>query len=379
MYQVNFVSSKKDWEDFLGVPWRIYDGNPTWVPPLRIAVRDMLDVNRNPFFKHASMYPLIARDSSGSPAGRIVGVVDDNHNAFHREATAFFGFFECIEDQNLANLLLDGVASWAREKAMGVLRGPLNLSTNHEVGLLVEGFQDPPAVMMTYNPSYYSGLFEAWGLAKAKDLFAYTVKRESRFSERLLAQAERLKQRGRVTFRPIDMGRFDEEIGHVLDIYNDAWERNWGFVPMSPEEFRHMAKDLKAIVDPELLLIAEVAGEPAGFALALPDVNQAIHKVRDGRLFPTGLVKLLWNVKGPGRRKTIKRCRILTLGIKQKFREVGVGPLLYAEYLSRGPRRGYPEGEASWILEDNVQMNRALEEMCGKRTKVYRIYDRALA
>jgi hypothetical protein len=261
---------------------------------------------------------------------------------------------------------------------METLRGPVNLSTNHECGLLVEGFEAPPSVMMTYNPKYYAALFEGAGFAKTKDLFAYEVQGNSRFSERLLAQSERLKANGNVTFRTVNMKRFDQEIALILDIYNDAWENNWGFVPMEPEEFQHMARDMKAIVDPNLLLIAEVRGEPAGFGLTLPDVNQAFRKIPDGKLLPTGIFKLLWHLKGPGRGQTINRCRILTLGIKKAFRNFSLGPLFYTEYLKRGPVAGYPVGEASWILEDNRAMNRALEMMCGKRTKVYRLYDRAI-
>ena len=239
---------------------------------------------------------------------------------------------------------------------------------------------DSPTVMMTYNPPYYGALLESWGLAKAKDLFAYDIDgRKVKFSDKMLAQAEKLKVGGRVTFRPVNMKDFDAEVERILEVYNDAWEKNWGFVPMEPDEFRHMAKDMKLIMDPELLLICEVQGKVAGFALTLPDVNQALKKVRDGNLFPTGIAKLLWNLKGPGKKKTINRCRILTLGIKKAYREFGIGPLLYTEYLKRGPALGYPVGEASWILEDNKPMNKALEHMCGQRTKVYRIYDRALA
>jgi hypothetical protein len=255
----------------------------------------------------------------------------------------------------------------------------MNPSSNHECGLLVEGFNDSPAVMMTYNPPYYGKLVETWGMGKAKDLFSYDIdSKTTKFSDRLLAQAEKLKQGGQVTFRTIKMNDYDNEIRRVLDIYNDAWEKNWGFVPMTEEEFRHMAKDMKAILDPELLLIAEVRGEPVAFALALPDVNQAIKKIPNGKLLPFGLLKLLWNLKGPGKKRTVTRCRVLTLGIKKKFQPMGVGPILYLEYLKRGPAAGYPVGEASWILEDNIPMNRALEAMCGQRTKVYRIYDRAL-
>jgi GNAT superfamily N-acetyltransferase len=325
------------------------------------------------------MHPLLAfRD--GKCVGRIVGVIDDNRNKFHEEKAAFFGFFECINDQEVADQLLNAAVKWAKSKGMTTLRGPMSPSTNHECGLLVEGHDDPPTVMMPYNPSYYAELLEKWGLVKAKDLYAFSIdSTKGNISERILAHAEKLKRGNVVTFRAVDISKFDSELEKILDIYNDAWEKNWGFVPMEPEEFRHMAKDMKAILDPELLLIAEVRGEPAAFALTLPDVNQAIKKIKDGKLFPTGLLKLLWNTKGPGRKKTINRCRVLTLGIKKAYRDYGIGPLLYAEYYKRGPALGYPVGEASWILEDNKPMNKALQFMRAERTKVYRIYDRPIA
>jgi ribosomal protein S18 acetylase RimI-like enzyme len=378
MLQLKPVETKADWSAFVDFAWTIYAKDEYWVPPLRMAVKDTLDVKKNPFFKHAYMHPVLAYQD-GKIVGRIVGVIDDNHNRFHKEQTAFFGFFEAIDDQKVANALLDEVAKWATAKGMKVLRGPMNPSTNHECGLLVDGFNDSPTVMMTYNPPYYAKLLENWGLAKSKDLLAYDVDgRKVKFNAKLVAQSEKLKEKGLVTFRTVDMKNFEREVDMILDIYNDAWEQNWGFVPMDNEEFRHMAKDMKMIVDPELLLIAEVGGKPAGFALTLPDVNQVFKKVKSGKLLPFGIFKLLWNLKGPGRKKTINRCRILTLGIKRDYREHAIGPLLYTEYLKRGPANGYPVGEASWILEDNRPMNRALQLMCGDRTKVYRIYDKAL-
>lgn len=374
---VREVRSPQDWERFIELPWKIYANDSHWVPPLRIAVRDMLDVQKNPFFKHAFMNAFLALRGE-EVVGRIVGVVDENHNRFHQESAAFWGFFESIEDHGVARALFSSLEKWAIGRGASVLRGPVNLSTNHEAGLLVEGFESDPAIMMMYNPPYYSELIEKQGFIKAKDLLAYNVEQGSRFSERLLAQSERLKANGSVSFRTIQLRKFQQEVDTILEIYNDAWEDNWGFVPMNPEEFRHMAKDMKAIIDPELLLIAEVRGQPAGFGLALPDVNQAFKKIPDGKLLPTGLFKLLWNTKGPGKRATINRCRILTLGIKKAYRNFSLGPLFYTEYLRRGPAAGYPTGEASWILEDNRAMNRALEMMCGKRTKVYRIYDRLI-
>lgn len=372
------VETRADWEAFIELPWSIYQGDPNWVPPLRIAVRDLLDVKKNPFFKHAYMHPVIAC-RKGKVVGRVVGIIDDRHNQFHREETAFFGFFECINDPSVANALMSEIARWAASRGMRILRGPMNPSTNHECGLLVEGFQDPPAVMMTYNPQYYSTLLEDWGLSKSKDLLAYEIDRNTRFAERLLGHSEKLKERGSVTFRPVDLKNFDREIDTILEIYNDAWEKNWGFVPMDEEEFRHMAKDMKLILDPRLLLIAEVRGEPAGFALTLPDINQVLKRIPNGKLLPSGLFKILWFLKGPGRKKVLTRCRILTLGIKRAYREHGIGPLFYTEYLKRGVELGYTRGEASWILEDNRPMNRAIEMMGGERTKVYRIYERALS
>ncbi len=378
MYQLKSIEKSSEWSDFINLPWDIYAGDPHWVPPLRVAVRDILNTEKNPFFKHAEIFPLLAY-KDGCCVGRIAGIIDQNHNKFHNEKTAFFGFFECINDQALTNQLLDKVANWAKSKGMTVLRGPMNPSTNHECGLLIEGFADSPTFMNTYNPPYYAILLETWGLTKAKDLFAYELdSRQAQFSEKLLARAEQLRQTGQVTFRTINMNDFNGEVERILEVYNDAWESNWGFVPMEPEEFRHMAKEMRGILDPELLLIAEVKGKIAGFALTIPDLNQVFKKVRSGKLFPIGLIKLLWHLRGPGKRKTINRCRILTLGIKKEYQPVGIGPLLYTEYLRRGPQLGYPIGEASWVLEDNIPMNKALQAMGAHRSKTYRIYDRPL-
>ncbi len=378
MIELKAVASKKDRAQFIDLAWEIYKGDPNWVPPLKIAVRDLLDVRKNPFFKHATMQAWLAF-KDGKPVGRVIAVVDDYHNKYHEEKTGFFGFFECTQDYEVAQQLLDTARDWLKSKGMTTIRGPANPSTNHEAGLLVEGFQDPPAVMMTYNPEYYGEFFERWGLSKAKDMFAYEmVSATTKFSDRIYAHSERVKKRSGIVFRTVRMKEFEKEVDRILEIYNDAWEKNWGFVPMDAEEFRHMAKDMKAIVDPEMLLIAEVNGVPAAFGLALPDVNQAFQKIPDGKLLPTGLFKLLWNTKGPGKKKTINRCRIITLGVKQAYREAGIGPLLYVEYLQRGLKQGYSRGEASWILEDNLPMNKALQHMSAKRTKVYRIYDRAI-
>lgn len=376
MVEIKRVVTDQDWDDFFGFPWTIYRGNPHWVPPLRSAVRELLDVNINPFFRHAFLFPILAL-KNGKTVGRIAGIIDESHNRFHQERVCFFGFFESQNDPEIARRLLNEVQTWAKSRGMVTLRGPVNPSTNHECGLLVNGFDDRPAVMMTYNPRYYAELLEGAGLVKAKDLYAYKLVHGTRFSERILAQAERMKEKSSVRFRPLKMANFEREIGTILDIYNTAWEKNWGFVPMNPDEFRYTARQMKPILDPRLALLAEVAGEPAAFSLALPDVHMALDSDWDGRMLPFGWARILWNIKGPGRRK-IRRLRVVTLGIKAKYQALGLGPMFYTEYLKTGPALGYHTGEASWILEDNTPMNRALGLMGAERYKTYRIYERPI-
>ncbi len=370
------VKTRRQWRQFIDLPWRIYRDMPHWVPPLRTTVRRTLDARRNPFFRHAELLPLLAVDR-GRPVGRAAGVIDAAHNRFHDERTAFFGFFESENRPDVCAGLLDRIAVWSARRGMDRLRGPLNPSTNHECGLLIEGFDKDPRIMMTYNPPYYAALFEQYGLKKAKDLTAWDLQADSPFSNRLIKVSERQKRRAKIGVRGIDKRAFDREIDVVLDIYNDAWHRNWGFVPMTESEFRHMAKEMKLILDPELCLIVEVDGKPAAFGLALPNINQALKKVPSGRLLGTGLFRILWDVLGPGRAATITESRILALGIKHDFRNLGLGPLLFVEYLRRSPARGITTAEASWILEDNREMVDRLRAMSARLTRRYRIYEKA--
>ena len=384
MIQIRPVVNQKDWKDFIDLPWKIYEGDPNWVPPLRIAVREILDVNKNPFFKHSYMKPILAVKDN-EVVGRIVGIIDENHNKVHQEKTGFFGFFECINQADVAQALVNEVNQWVKEWGMQTLRGPVNPSLNAEAALLVEGFDDPPLVMTTYNPPYYADLLESCGFSKAKDFFAYRIASNcpvhgtSKFSERLVRQCERLAEKSHIKFRSVDMKNFSKEAEAIKGIYNDAWSENWGFVPMEDDEFDHMVKELKMVLDPRLIIMAEVRGEPVAFGVALPDINQVFKKIPDGRLLPTGLLKLLWNLKGLGRKKTITRCRVIILGVKKEYMSLGLGPLLFNEYFRVAPIAGVPEGEASWILEDNKQMNKAARLMGGELTKRWRIYDRSTA
>jgi GNAT superfamily N-acetyltransferase len=342
------------------------------VPPLLVEEHKRLDPRKNPFFGHGAVQLFLAF-KEGGVAGRIAAIENRIHNEFHGDKVGFFGLFESVEDQEVANALLDAAAEWVGGRGLDVLRGPANFSTNEESGLLVDNFDSAPYVMMTYNPPYYVELLEGWGLEKAKDLLAYEVKREE-FDEPRFAKLQQLIERfGRdITVRSVRMGRFDQEVALVRKLYNKAWERNWGFVPMTDAEVDHMAKQLKPIVDPELALIGEVDGEPVGFALALPDVNQAIRHA-NGRLFPFGLVKFLWHMR------RVTRIRIITLGVVAEYRGGPLAPMFYLEIFKRGSRKGYRVAESSWILEDNQPMRLGVEKMGFKPYKTYRLYDKALS
>jgi GNAT superfamily N-acetyltransferase len=368
------VRGKRELKQFVTFPWKVYRGDPNWVPPLIGSTLKMLDRKHHPFHRHAEVEYFLARrggDRSGSPAGRIVGriaaILNRAHNEFHEEKTGFFGFFESIDDPAVPPMLFEAAAAWLRERGMERMRGPANFSSNEDWGLLVDGFDSAPRVMMPYNPKAYVGYLEEFGFVKAKDLVAYTM-RAGTLPERLRKRVEKIEKEVPVRIRPLDKKRFDQEVELVRKIYNAAWEKNWGFVPMTNEEIDHMASELKAVVDPSLVLFAELNGETIGFALALPDVNQAIQKA-NGRLFPFGLIRILLESR------KIHRLRVLTLGVLKEYRGKGADALLYYRLYEDGLGRGFNEGEFSWILEDNLPMRRALDLMGAEVYKTYRVYD----
>ncbi len=374
MIEIRKVQAKSDWKHFFAVPLKIYKDDLFYVPPLQIAQTAIFD-KKNPFFEHASLEAFVAFRGKQA-VGRIVCIIDEDYCSLLGEKAAFFGFFEAMDEVS-AQALLAHAMTWTKEHGLEVLRGPMNPSINHECGLLIKGFQYRPFVMMPYNKPQYGDYLEQAGFVKIQDLFAYHLSAAtSQISERMLRHAERLRMRGRFVFRPLNMAAFDSEVDLLLDIYNDAWEKNWGFVPMRPAEFRAMAKDMKLVVDPELCLIAEVEGKAVAFALALPDINQALVHVKEGRLTPLNLLKLFWYLKGPAAKRTITQFRVITLGVRKTYQESGIGPLMYTEFWRRGVAKGLCEAEASWILENNVPMNTALEALGAEKTKVYRIYER---
>jgi hypothetical protein len=365
------ASSPGDVKRFIAFQWEIYKGNPYWVPPLLMDRRKLMDKKKNPFYQHAEAEFFLAyRD--GKIVGRIGAIMNENHTKEHSDKTGFFGFFECLDDQDAANTLVGTAKEWLRQRGATLMRGPASPSVNDEYGLLIDGFDKPPVVLMPYNPSYYPKLLEKAGLKKVKDLYAYHVHKDKVFSDKLERVAEMVKKRQGISFRSLDMKNFKSEVELIHKLYNRAWQYNWGAVPMTDAEFDMMAKDLKPVVVPELVIIAEFKGEPIGFSLSLPDLNLAFKHNRKGYLLP-GLYCLMRY------KKSINATRIIVLGVVKEHQMTGAGGVLFYETAKRSVEKGYYEGEASWVLEDNVMMNRGAELLQATRDKTYRIYETPLS
>jgi len=370
---VRSAGSPADLRTFIGFPYRHYRSDPLWVPPLRRDVATFLSRTENPFFEHADAAYFLAERRDGTVAGRIAAIKNDAHGQAHpEEATVgFFGLFESVDDQAVADALFAAAAAWLRERDLTVMRGPMNFSTNDECGLLVEGFGTPPVVMMPHNPPYYRHLVERAGFAKAMDLLAYEGGRES-VPARLTDAAAKLAERSGITLRALDMEHYWSEVVQIKRIYNQAWEANWGFIPMTDAEMNDLARRLKPVVVPDLVVFASTGERLVGFAIALPDFNVALRSNRSGRLFPFGLLRILWN------RRRITRSRVITLGVLPEFRRTGVDAMMYEWLWRHAHALGYPWGESSWILETNTAMRNALERMGFVVYKTYRVYDRRL-
>jgi GNAT superfamily N-acetyltransferase len=368
--EVTGAGTKKE---FIRFPWKVYQGNPNWVPPLESEVQFLLSEKKNPFFHHAEAACFLAR-RNGETVGRIAAIIDRNHIKFHKEQAGFFGFFECLPDCAIARELLSAAARWLKERDIAIMRGPMNPSTNDECGFLLEGFDSPPMILMPYSPEYYLDYMERCGMTKAKDLFAYicTIKdvAAGRRLERL-ASAVKARIPG-LTVRPANMKRFQQEVEAVKVIYNSAWSHNWGFVPMTDAETGSMAKKLKPLIASELMIMAEVDGKPAAFFVALPDYNQVLGKI-NGRLGPVALLKFLWYSR------KISDIRVMAMGVTEEYRKKGIEGLLYLESFKAAAKKGYERAEMSWILEDNVLVQRGCELMGGKLYKKYRIYEQKIS
>jgi GNAT superfamily N-acetyltransferase len=361
------VVSKQDVRTFIRLLWKIYKNDPTWVPPLMMDRKKLMDKEKNPFYKHTDAEFFLA-ERDGEVVGRIAAIINHNHNKEHHENIGFYGFFESINDQDVASALFDTAKNWLKQRGVTAMRGPMNPSVNDEIGLLIEGFDLPPVVMMTYNPPYYIKLHETYGLKKVKDLYAYDLNQDEVYSEKFNRVAEIVKKRNSITFRSLKMKDFANEVKRVKKVYNGAWAYNWGAVPMTDEEFDALAVDLKPVVVPDLVIMVEKNGELIGFAISIPDINIALKYNKSGMLL-TGLYHLYT------KKKKINRVRIVVLGVLPEYKNTGAASVLFYETAVQARRLGYYYGEASWILEDNVMMVRAAEAMHAHLYKKYRLYE----
>jgi len=368
--QIEEVKNQKDFMTFVRFPWEIYKGDRYWVPPL---IKDqLLKLSPDhPLRTHSEINLFLAYQGE-KVLGRIAGIIDHHYIEFHQEKVGFFGFFESISDPEVAGTLLTRAAKWLKEHGMGKMAGPMNPSTNDECGLLIEGFDSSPCLMMPYNPPYYPSLLERFGLKKRMDLYAYLLEESSFHLDRLDRITERLRRREpQLRIRPINLHHLDEELTIIKEIYNQAWSKNWGFVPMTDEEINLLAKELKPLVVSDIVLFAYWGEEPVGFSVSLPDYNEVL-KHLNGKIGILGAFKFLYYSK------KIKKVRVMLLGVKHAFQKRGVEGLLYIETFRRGNKKGYHQAECSWILEENILMQHGIEAMGGKRYKNYRVYEMPL-
>ncbi len=372
MLNIEVVEAKspRQLRQFIKYPNELYKDDPKYVTPLLSERLEFFDQKSNPFFRTARVKLFLAH-REGKVVGRIATCINFNHNEYHSEQVGFFGFFDCPDDYEIASTLLKVAMITIKKEGMTKMRGPISFSTNHECGFLIEGSDSPPVIMMTYNHPYLPRLAEKFGLKKAMDLLAYEMTGEGQIPERIQRIVDKLKTRSKVKMRNISMKDFDNEVLHINDVYNEAWQHNWGFVPMEKDEFIHTAKNLRQVIDPDLVFIAEVDSKPVGFCLALPDINQALIRLK-GKLLPFGLLKLLWHTKI---RNKINRVRIITFGIIPQYQGRGVDSMLFAEIFDAGVARGYHQAELSWILEANELMRRGVEQMGAIPYKRYRIVE----
>ncbi len=373
------VTTEREKRSFLSLPWKVYQGDPYWVPPIFSERMDFLNPEKNPFYNHADV-ELFTAQRGEEVVGTIAAFTNHRHNEYQGENIGWFGFFEVLEDPESAQALLETAENWARERGHTAIRGPAQFDTNEECGLLVDGFDDSPRILMTYNPPYYMDYLEENGYEKAMDLWAYklaTQKFKQESSQRLDQITKKILDRRNITVRNINMKEFDAEVEKVKDLYNSAWSKNWGFVPMDDAEFDHLAEQLHDIVDPDLIFIAERDGQPVGFSLTLLDLNKPLRLAYPKPNSPDWwvLAKLIWNWKILGR---VDWVRVFALGVVDQFRSLGIDAIFYYKTAQAAIRKGIAFGEMSWILENNAEMNKPIRAMGGEIYKTYRFYEKDL-
>ncbi len=366
------VRSRRDLRRFINFPYSQYKRNPYWVPPLRSDVKGTLNPRRNPFFEHGRMQLFLATDSADRVVGRIAGIYNGMHLKTHQDDAGFFGFFECEERYETAAALLDAVRSWILRQGLRVLRGPVNPSLNDSSGLLVNGFDRIPSILMAYNPPYYEDFLLKWGFHRVMTLWAYYIHRKHVSFERLRRGAAIVYRRNPgLSLRTLDMSRFEEEARIVREIYNEAWSDNWGFVPVTDREFSHLAKSMKQILDPRICFFVLKDGEPVGFTISLPDINPALQRLPTGRLFPFGLLKLLLLTKFAG----VHEIRMPLMGVRKQYRGRAFAVLPVLETIEKGPLYGYQACETSWILDSNHVLKNLLASIGTAVDKEYALLE----
>ncbi|MDA8077905.1 MAG: hypothetical protein M0Z79_03090 [Nitrospiraceae bacterium] len=365
---IEVIEATGSLDGFILFPLKLHAGDPHFVPQLTRDMRAHFSAD-NPFMRHTRVRYFVAR-RAGKIEGRIASFINPLHNKVHRDKTGFFGFFDAVEDTEVAGALFDRAAGHLKEEGMTLMRGPMNFSTNEECGFLLEGFDEPPMLMMPYNRPYYNRLAGDCGMEKAKDLYAYIYPVRDRLPEKVLRVAAIAEKRG-ISVRPFQMKRFEEEMMIFKEVYNSAWENNWGFIPMTDEDILYAGGKLKQIIVPELTFVAEDDGRPVGFMGLVPDFNMVLAKMK-GSLNPVSIAKALYYSR------RITDLRLMLLGIKKEFRNKAVDALLLREGYYAVRRGGYNRIEFSWILEDNFAVQNIIEMIGGRLYKQYRIYEKSI-
>lgn len=369
------VCTKTHWNNFLNFPWVIYANDPNWVPPLLMEQRRLLNRKKNPGFKH-TIFKAWVIYCENKLSGRIIAYVDFSFNELNNEKTGFLGFFESINDQNIADELFNVGTKWLQANGMNKVYGPMNFSIANECGVQITGFGIPPMIQMSYTPVYYKSLFEYGGFIKAHDLYAYIITKDNVYKEenlmsRLQKISEKIIKKSGIVLRTINMKNYKNEMLHINNLYNSFMKNNWGFVPSSIEEMKFNGQSMKLIVDPELIFFAEVNGKVVGCSLAIPDFNQVLIHL-NGKLFPFGIFKMIYY------KKKVNKIRIMLLGINEEYRSKGLDILFYYSTIKKGPERGYNSAELSWISEDNKVLLSIVEKIGAVRYKIYRMYQKSL-
>ncbi|MEQ1824390.1 MAG: N-acetyltransferase [Pirellula sp.] len=372
-YEIVRVEDRKHRREFMELIWRLYKGDPNWIPPIRINQEELVGFRPHPFYENAKCRPFVVK-KDGIVVGRIVAIINHGHNKRYQEKRGFFGFFDCIDDQQAANLLFTEACRYLKSEGMEHVRGPCNPSLNYELGTLVEGFNTPPTFMMTYNWPYYEKLIKAFGFEKTQDLYAFEGNFEmlKTLDPKLRFVIDEVKRRFNVTLRPASRKKFKEEVQLFLKIYNQALQGTWGFVPLSDAECQALGASLKLLVDPAVTSIIEVDGKPVGVGMGLPDYNPLIKKI-NGKLFPFGFLTLLFG------RRHIKKVRVISTNVIPEYQRWGLGLVALDRMLPDCLAKGIVEAEFSWVLESNDLSRGSLERAGTKRTKTYRLYDRTLS